>query len=633
MRKKRVAMVFILSFMLLITDYTAHATVSANTLHNTFEKDVNDSLGMVVEQQSEVGGYLSGLPPEGSTVPSPDMGVYAKNGQYFYRIAGTDNSSIKDSFIYFKLYDELDLRIDQGMVLSYWIYHHGGQQSKKIAIDLIFDDNTTLRDSGVTDQNGRGVHPAFRNMPLSEWHFVQIKLDTFSGKKIKKVLVGYDDLTNDEVGSFRAYLDDIYIGPSQALDAKILTSQLPDFLYAGEEYTANITVKNAGSQEWSESMSVRLGAVDDGDPFALGRHVIPAGHKIKYGDTYTFTFPMKAPDKPGVYTTDWRMVQDGVSWFGDTVTKQVKVQEREVLNAKITTHKLPDVLYAGEEYTASITVENTGTHEWSESSSVRLGAVDDGDPFALGRHFIPAGHKIKYGSTYTFTFPMKAPDKPGVYTTDWRMVQDGVSWFGDTVTKQVRVKEKVNVNKDKLSTYYYDSNNQLAYIISANQKKEYVYDELGRLRSVSTSRNLIPNHSFERPDLWRLSPHMRYDSLKSSDGGKSIKFESEHEVIGTSSDSVFIPVLSSQKYVLSASLFNSLTKGSFYVDMLELDESNNVVLDHAGYYSGEQHKWNHGTVAFVTNSKTVHVLVRVVADSGATGTAYADNIKLERAKN
>ncbi|MCG7406171.1 hypothetical protein MH117_02000 [Paenibacillus sp. ACRRX] len=633
MRKIRIVMVFVLSMILVVADHTAYAAVSANTLHNTFEKDVNDSLGMVVEQQSEVGGYLSGILPEGSTVPSPDMGVYAKNGQYFYRIAGTDNSSIKDSFIYYKLYDGLDLKVDQGMVLSYWIYHHGGQQSKKIAIDLIFDDSTTLRDSGVTDQTGSRVHPAFRNTSLNEWHHVQIKLDLFSGKKIKKVLVGYDDLTNDEVGSFRAYLDDIYIGPSQALDAKILTSQLPDVLYAGEDYMANITVKNVGSQEWSESMSVRLGAVDDGDSFALGRHVIPAGQNIKYGDTYTFAFSMKAPDKPGVYTTDWRMVQDGVSWFGDTVAKQVRVKEREALNAEITAYRLPDFLYAGEEYTASITVKNTGTHEWSESTSVRLGAVDDGDSFALGRHFIPIGQKIKYGDTYTFTFPMKAPDKPGAYTTDWRMVQDGVTWFGNTVTKQVRVREKVNVNKDKLSTYYYDPNNQLAYIISANQKKEYVYDELGRLRSTSTSRNLIPNHSFERSELWQLSPHMSYDSLKSTDGSKSIKFAAENEVVSTTSDSVLIPVLSSQKYVLSASLFNSLTKGSFYVDMLELDESNNVVLDHAGYYSGEQQKWNHGTVAFVTNSKTVHVLVRVVADSGATGTAYADNIKLERAKN
>jgi hypothetical protein len=36
------------------------------------------------------------------------------------------------------------------------------------------------------------------------------------------------------------------------------------------------------------------------------------------GDTATFTFTIKAPATPGGTTFCWRMLQEGVRWFGDT---------------------------------------------------------------------------------------------------------------------------------------------------------------------------------------------------------------------------------------------------------------------------------------------------------------------------
>jgi hypothetical protein len=38
---------------------------------------------------------------------------------------------------------------------------------------------------------------------------------------------------------------------------------------------------------------------------------------------------------------------------------------------------------------------------------------------------------IAPGSEVTFTFALKAPQMPGEYNFQWRMVQDGVEWFGD----------------------------------------------------------------------------------------------------------------------------------------------------------------------------------------------------------
>src|SRR5690606_38527711 len=46
--------------------------------------------------------------------------------------------------------------------------------------------------------------------------------------------------------------------------------------------------------------------------------------------------------------------------------------------------------------------------------------------------------EVRPGQTYTFNFQMTAPGA-GSFTTDWRMVRDGVAWFGPTLSKIVNV--------------------------------------------------------------------------------------------------------------------------------------------------------------------------------------------------
>jgi hypothetical protein len=68
---------------------------------------------------------------------------------------------------------------------------------------------------------------------------------------------------------------------------------------------------------------------------------------------------------------------------------------------------------------------------------LKLGAVDDSDPFAGTRQNLTS--TTGPGQQFTFNFTMTAPGTLGPYTTDWRMVQEGVNWFGQTLTKQVQV--------------------------------------------------------------------------------------------------------------------------------------------------------------------------------------------------
>jgi len=86
-------------------------------------------------------------------------------------------------------------------------------------------------------------------------------------------------------------------------------------------------------------------------------------------------------------------------------------------------------------------MKNTGTTTWSEANYYRLGAVDDSDPFygPGNRVTISGGQTVAPQAQYTFSFTMTAPSTPNYYTTDWRMVQDGIQWFGETLTEEVLV--------------------------------------------------------------------------------------------------------------------------------------------------------------------------------------------------
>jgi hypothetical protein len=43
------------------------------------------------------------------------------------------------------------------------------------------------------------------------------------------------------------------------------------------------------------------------------------------GDSWTFTIELAAPGAAGSYLTDWQMVREGVSWFGEQVAAEVNV--------------------------------------------------------------------------------------------------------------------------------------------------------------------------------------------------------------------------------------------------------------------------------------------------------------------
>jgi hypothetical protein len=89
---------------------------------------------------------------------------------------------------------------------------------------------------------------------------------------------------------------------------------------------------------------------------------------------------------------------------------------------------------AGQSYSVSVTMQNTGTATWTAAGLYRLGATNpyDNTTWGTNRVSLAGADSIATGQQKTFTWTVQAPATAGTYSFQWRMVQDGVTWFGDT---------------------------------------------------------------------------------------------------------------------------------------------------------------------------------------------------------
>lgn len=101
----------------------------------------------------------------------------------------------------------------------------------------------------------------------------------------------------------------------------------------------------------------------------------------------------------------------------------------------------PSRIGIGESFSASVSMKNTGTKSWiSDSTPHRLGSINPRDNlrWGLGRVSLPS-EPINRNQTVTFTLNAKAPLTPGSYSFSWRMVEDGIKWFGQSCSKTIQV--------------------------------------------------------------------------------------------------------------------------------------------------------------------------------------------------
>jgi hypothetical protein len=143
----------------------------------------------------------------------------AHSGGTILLYSGKDNSATK-SYAYTKAYALSNVTVRPSTTLSYWIYPQStatsslvsGVNSSCVAVDLIFGNGKSLRDSGATDQHGNKAHPAQQcgKLTMDAWNEVVVPLGAVAGgQQIARVDVGYDQALN--TGGYRGYVDDLKI--------------------------------------------------------------------------------------------------------------------------------------------------------------------------------------------------------------------------------------------------------------------------------------------------------------------------------------------------------------------------------------------------------------------------------------
>ena len=104
-----------------------------------------------------------------------------------------------------------------------------------------------------------------------------------------------------------------------------------------------------------------------------------------------------------------------------------------VRNAEFFSQAVPGRVAMGSSFNVTIRMKNTGTHAWTAGHSFRLGSQSPQNTTQWGtsRIMLLATDTVHQGQIKSFTATLTAPTVPGNYLFQWRMLQEGVTWFGE----------------------------------------------------------------------------------------------------------------------------------------------------------------------------------------------------------
>lgn len=227
---------------------------------------------------------------------------------------------------------------------------------------------------------------------------------------------------------------------SSANNAQVVSVDVPTSLGAGQNFTATVTMRNNSFIPWTKQDQYKLGSETPKDNVRWGHGRVEVTETIQSNQEKKFTIEAIAPTTPGVYKFDWRMLQEGKEWFGALATANVTVTA-PLNNAEFVSIAVPERVKTGEKFTATVVMKNTGTQTWkkTEPNAYRLGSQTPPDNLLWGFGRMNLAADVPTGSNATFTAEFTAPATAGTYTFDWKMLKEGMEWFGPLVSRSILV--------------------------------------------------------------------------------------------------------------------------------------------------------------------------------------------------
>src|SRR5262249_40511431 len=127
----------------------------------------------------------------------------------------------------------------------------------------------------------------------------------------------------------------------------------------------------------------RLGSQSpqDNSTWGTNRAWLPSS-PINAGQNVTFTFPVTAPLSAGSYTFAWKLVHEGIQWFGNTFSTTINVGN----SASLVSASIPTTVATGATFSATITMKNNGGTAWTNTGAnpYRLGSQSPQDNTTWG---------------------------------------------------------------------------------------------------------------------------------------------------------------------------------------------------------------------------------------------------------
>jgi hypothetical protein len=227
-------------------------------------------------------------------------------------------------------------------------------------------------------------------------------------------------------------------------NAKFVSQTVPSNLQPGETAEVSITFRNNGSTTWTRATGYKLGTQNPQDNnlwIGAKRVRLSASETIAPGQTKSFSFEITAPDEPGTYNFRWRMIQGIDQWFGKRSTNlQIIVQGSTSMDdAQFVSQSAPSSLKPGETAQVSITFRNNGSTTWTRAARYKLGTQNPRNNLlwtGSRRVRLSTSDSVAPSQLQTFTFEITAPNKPGNYNFQWRMILKR-EWFGDVTPNLV----------------------------------------------------------------------------------------------------------------------------------------------------------------------------------------------------
>lgn len=113
---------------------------------------------------------------------------------------------------------------------------------------------------------------------------------------------------------------DLQKTPPAPNDSAFVSQSVPSWMAPGETKQVTVQMKNTGSDTWTAAKAHKLGSQPGGNnTWGFTRVYLAGDDSIEPNQSKTFTFDITAPETPGVYLFQCRMVDDeppNQGWFG-----------------------------------------------------------------------------------------------------------------------------------------------------------------------------------------------------------------------------------------------------------------------------------------------------------------------------